>query len=189
MLEKLFTSKIRARLLVVFFISPKMRFNAHELANSLKENYSSVWKELLNLQKLGILKSDTQSGIKLYSINEKCPIINELQNIVIKTDGIGERIKESLQTQPEVKASFIFGSIASGFADSLSDINLMVIGKIKLQYFSSIISELENAVHRPVNYIIYSEDEWKEKKSQKDPFIKNIIEAPKIFIIGGEDDL
>jgi hypothetical protein len=50
MLAALVSSRVRAKLLATFFLSPGEVHNAWELAQRLGENYSAVWKELVRLE-------------------------------------------------------------------------------------------------------------------------------------------
>jgi predicted nucleotidyltransferase len=189
MLSTLFSSRVREKVLAAFFLSPGEGHNAWELARSLGENYSAVWKELVLLERVGILTSEQKGKTKDYYIDKSCPIEPELRSIVLKTEGAGEVIKEKLQEVGRVKDAFIYGSYASGEADSRSDLDLMIIGEINLDQLASVISDLEKELKLPINYVIYSEEEWIEKKEVKDPFWENALSAPKIWLIGGEDAL
>jgi hypothetical protein len=85
MLATLFSSRVRAKVLAAFFLSPGEIFNAWQLARKLGENYSAVWKELVRLEGLGILVSQQRGNTKDYWVNETCPIVPELRLIVLKT--------------------------------------------------------------------------------------------------------
>lgn len=65
----------------------------------------------------------------------------------------------------------------------------MVIGNIELSEFAPIIAQLEQYLKRPINYLIYSEEEWKTKLESKDPFATNVIQAPRVMLIGDENAL
>jgi predicted nucleotidyltransferase len=155
----------------------------------LGENYSAVWKELVRLEKLGILTSEQRGISKEYHVNPTCPIAPELRSIVLKTEGAGIVIKEKLQEVGSVKEAFIYGSYASGDSDAQSDLDVMIIGDIDLDQLAPVISELERELSRPINYVIYSQEEWKDKAALKDPFWENVTGAPKIMLIGGEHAL
>jgi predicted nucleotidyltransferase len=185
MLATLFSSRVRAKVLSVFFLSPGEKSNAWKLAQSLGENYSPVWKELVRLEELGILISEFRGNSKDYQVNNACPIAPELRSIVLKTEGPGLVIKEKLTEMGNVKEAFIFGSYASGEADAGSDLDLLIIGEIYLNDLSPIIAELEKKLNRPINYVIFPEDEWKNKATNNDPFWENVNRDPKIPLIGG----
>ncbi|MDX9851793.1 MAG: hypothetical protein RBT01_14885 [Anaerolineaceae bacterium] len=68
MLEILFSSRVRAKILSAIFLSPGERWNANELSHSIGEHYSAVWKELVKLEKIGILSS--QKSGKSKDINQ-----------------------------------------------------------------------------------------------------------------------
>jgi predicted nucleotidyltransferase len=186
MLTTLFSSRVRAKVLVAFFLSPGEVLNAWELAHRLEENYSAVWKELCRLEKAGILSSKQGSHSKDYQVNRACPIASELRSIVLKTEGAGAAVKKKLQEMSKVEEAFIYGSYASGEADAGSDLDLMIIGEVNLDALAPMISGLEKELSRPINYIIYTIEEWNEKQVVKDPFWERVTKAPKIFLIGGE---
>ncbi len=189
MLEKLFSSRVRTKLLVSFFMSPGKGFNARELTLHLSESYSAVWKELVRLESIGILTSESRSNSKTYVLNPLCPIAPELRSMIIKTEGIGNTLRTGLSSMGKIRAAFVFGSYASGDADEKSDLDLLVIGDIVLVQFGAVIAQLEKEMGRPINYLIYSEDEWNTKRENADPFTLNVMDAPKIMLIGDEHAL
>lgn len=186
MLENLLSSRVRAKTLAKFFLSPGVSYHAWELSQQMSENYSGVWKELNRLEKLGILTSEQVGNAKKYRVNPACPIFSELQSIVLKTEGIGYLLQDKLQRH-QIKEAYIYGSYASGDADQHSDLDLMIIGDVNLEELSSLVSEMEDSLNRPINYVIYPEEEWNEKISRGDAFAVNVQNAHKIFLVGGED--
>ena len=186
MLESLFSSRVRAKVLASFFLQPGKNQNAWELAQSLNENYSAVWKELAHLERLGILTSVRNGNSKDYMEDKSCPIAPELRSIVLKTEGAGMVIKRRLKDMESIKEAFIYGSYASGDADAASDLDLMIIGDINLEQLATDINQIEKELNRLINYVIYSEKEWDEKAAVGDPFWENVTKAPKLILLGGE---
>lgn len=186
MLESLFSSRVRAKLLTVFMLSPGEGYNAWDLADLLDENYSAIWKELVHLARLKILISEYRGRSKIYRVYSECPILPELRSIVLKTEGVGKVIHQRLSGMGAVRAAFIYGSYASGEADLHSDLDLMVIGEVNLAQFAALITDLEKELKRPINYVIFSEKEWALKVSEEDPFVWNVIHSPKVILIGDE---
>jgi hypothetical protein len=68
-------------------------------------------------------------------------------------------------------------------------LDLIVIGNIDLSVFSPIITLMESDLNRPVNYVIYSEEEWTSKVNTGEPFVTNVRQSPKIMLVGEEHDL
>jgi predicted nucleotidyltransferase len=189
MLATLFSSRVRAKIISVFFLTPGEKHNAWELAKRTGENYSAVWKELVRLEGLGILTSEQRGNSKDYQVDQISPIAPELRSIVLKTEGVGAVIREKLREMGSVKTAFIYGSYASGEADERSDLDLMIIGEVDLSRLAPIVSDLEKSLNRPINYVINSEVEWREKLAAGEPFAVNVTGAPKIMLIGEENAL
>lgn len=189
MLASLFSSRVRSKLLTAFFLSTENGMNAHALSLWIGESYGAVWKELNRLEHLGILQSEKVGKSKVFSINPRCPIAPELRSLVLKTEGFGEKIRAILADLPTIQTAYIYGSFASGEVDAKSDIDLMIIGELDLPEFSARVARMERELHRPINYSIYSVNEWQAKIAQEDPFALNISQSPKIMLIGADDDL
>lgn len=186
MLEKLFSSRVRTKLLVLFFMSPGIGYNAQELSHRLDENYSAVWKELVRLEDIGILTSEPRGNSKSYHVNPNCPIEPELRLMILKTEGIGGLLRIRLLKLEKIKAAFVYGSYASGEADAQSDLDIMIIGEIELAEFGPVIAELEKDLRRSINYTIFSEAEWKTRRESGDPFIANVMKGLKVMLTGDE---
>lgn len=189
MLEGLFSSRVRSKLLTILLLSSENRLNAHVLSLRIGESYSAVWRELNHLEKIGILQSEQFGKSKVFSADPRCPIVPELQGLVLKTEGFGGKILASLSDFPNIQAAFIYGSFASGEVDAFSDIDLMVIGELDLTVFSVTVSQLEKDLNRSINYTLFTPIEWSKKISDQDPFAINVTQSPKVMLIGAENGL
>jgi len=189
MLERLFSSRVRVRLIAHFLLHPDVHYYVRELSRQIDANYSAIWKELKNLEQVGLLFSEASMGRKIYRLNSSFLILPELQSIILKTVGAGDLIRQTLNDLDGIEAAFIYGSFAGGEPDMQSDLDLMIIGEMDLSDLSSSIAVLEEQIARPVNYIIYSQEEWKTKIDEGDPFILNVVKGDKIMLMGSVDEL
>ena len=130
---------------------------------------------------------------RFLSINEQTRIETKKIESFEKTIN---HLQEQLTSQKIINetegiiAAFIYGSFASGEETSASDVDLCLIVNNEIfdeDMFISKINDLEKSISREVNYIYYSEDEWKDKIIQKDSFIESIKTGQKIILKG--DDL
>ncbi len=94
MLEKLFTSKTRVKLLNLFLLNPETELYVREIARKTNENTNAIRRELQNLEDIGLLLSEKKGNLKYYSINKKMPLYIELKNIILKTGGVGRILSE-----------------------------------------------------------------------------------------------
>jgi predicted nucleotidyltransferase len=188
-LQNLFSSNVRVALLTHFFTHPDERFYARELARRLEEHYNAVWRELSNLEAIGLLASEEHAGVKYYRLNPKFPIYEELKRIIIKTTGLGQTLREALKRLGVVDWAFIYGSVAAGDEDLLSDIDLMLVGEVDLMALSEVIAGLEDQLGRAINYLVLSQAELVQRSAEGEPFITNVLAGPKILLIGEENAL
>ena len=179
---KLTKSKTREKILQLFFSDSSKRYYLRELERILDISVGNIRRELLSLEKIGLFKCEKMGKQVYYFLNKDSAFFEDFKNIVSKTIGVQGRLKKELEKIKGIKQAFIFGSFAKNKENSLSDIDLMVIGKVNEDLLISKISKLENLFKREINYHLIDGVEWKEK-SKKDSFIKNIISSPKIKII------
>lgn len=189
MLAALFSSRVRVNLLTAIFSTPGVEWNAWELSQHLRETYSAVWRELNRLEKAGILISSEKGRVKVYQVDPSCPITPELTSIIMKTGGAGGILRKHLAAAGGIQEAFVFGSFATGRADARSDLDLMIIGDVDLQQLAPVISRAEAELNRPINYLIFSVQVWEEKLAGSDPFALNIMDSPRIQLVGGRDAL
>jgi len=187
LLEKLFSSRVRIRLLTIFILHPDEQYHIRTLETEVDAQYSAVWKELKNLEQIGLLESEFSAGRKLYRLNTEFPLIEEFRGILLKTVGVGDLIRQILNQIGGIEESFIFGSFAEGEPNAESDLDLMLIGQVDLSELSPMILQMEERLGREVNYIIYTSNEWQSRLESKDPFATNVYNSPKIVLIESND--
>jgi predicted nucleotidyltransferase len=188
-LQALFSSKVRVKLLTHFFSHPDERFYARGLAKQMDEHYNAVWQELGNLERLGLLIGDQGANIKYYRLNPDFPLYPELKRIILKTTGLGQALRDALARLGRVELAFIYGSVAAGEEDALSDVDLMLVGEVDLLKLSAVISQLEAQIGREINYLVLTSVELVQRVAKGEPFIQNILAEPKVMLMGTEDAL
>jgi predicted nucleotidyltransferase len=184
-------SKVQQRVLGLIFGQPERSFYTSEIVRSIHSGTGAVERELSRLRLSGLVSMEQIGNQKHYRANQKSPIFEELQSLVVKTVALTEPLKKSLEPySAEIKAAFVYGSVAKDADTALSDIDLMVIGD-DLDY-SEIYTALQSAeeiLRRKVNPIFLTQADWKRKASQKGSFVSQIAVLPKRFIFGAESDI
>ena len=86
--------------------------------------------------------------------------------------------------------AFVYGSVAKGKDTAKSDIDLMLIGdEIAYADIYAALQKAEKTLERPINPNLMGPAEWKKKVSDKNSFVGKILQQPKLFIFGTEDEL
>ena len=186
---KLTKSTTRKKIFQLFFFDLTKKYYLRELERMLNISVGNIRRELISLEQSGIFKREKMGNQVYYSVNKQSPIFNEFKKIIAKTIGSEALVKNSLKNIKSIKTAFIFGSFAKGEEDSLSDIDLMIIGKPDEDVVISKINKLESRLSREINYHIFSMIDWQKKIKQQNSFLKNILSKPKIFLIGDDNYL
>ncbi len=172
------------------FTHPDERYFVRQLTSLLKEDSTNVSRELIRLEKTGVLVSTKEGKQKYYQANRKSPIYDELHGLIIKTTGVADVLRSALAPATErIKVAFVFGSIASGNEDKASDIDMIIIGEISFGDVSSLLHEAEEQLGREINPVVYSQQEFNTRVAQQQNFVTNVLNNEKIFIIGDEYEL
>ena len=181
MLEKIFTSKNRIKMIEFLFFKKEESY-IREISKELNISTSVVKREVDNLIEVGIL---IKSGNKII-VNKKSIIIDDLKNIFIKTEYIAYPLKDSLKNK-EIEFAIIFGSFTKGSFNSESDVDLLVITKLKASEIYKIIKPIEEKIKREINPVVWTKENLiKEKNSG---FIKDVFKKKIIMIKGNENEL
>jgi predicted nucleotidyltransferase len=189
MLEQLFSSRVRVKLLTIFLTNPDTSFYTRELERLLAESPYAIQRELRRLEAIGLLTAKPEGNIRYYTVNRRFLIYEELKSMVLKTSGVGDALRAGLAKLGSVQQAFIYGSVAAGDEHHSSDIDLMIVGRVDLMELASTVSQLEDSIGREISYVIYDRDELTQKLREGDPFLSNVQSGPKMMLIGREDDL
>ena len=188
-ISNIFKSKTRKELFRLYFTNPESEYYLRELERVLDVPVSMIRKELTRLEQEGVFLSRKRGNLLYYSINKSYPLFTELKSIVFKTVGVEGALKQTLAKIKGIEIAFIYGSFAQKSENALSDIDLFIMGNINEDYLVREIKKAEDEFKREVNYTLYARDEFKKKKAKKDSFILDLLERPKIILIGDKNDL
>lgn len=189
MLQKLFSSRVRVKLLNQFITSPEGRFYIRELERLTGEDYKSIVTELHNLESLGLLRSEKQGNLKYYSLDRNFFLYPELKNIIFKTVGVKGTLARELKKIKGIMYAFIYGSYAKGTEGPRSDIDLMVIGDVEVERVVGSLREPERSLQRKINYVVFDLPEIQKRSKIKDDFVREVFKDEKVMLIGEEDEL
>lgn len=189
MLSLLVTSAARRKLLVGFLTHPGERFYLSQLIRDLEITSSAAQKELARLTESGLLLTEREGNVRFYTVNTAHPIYRELKSIVYKTEGLGSVLIDCLRQVAGVTAALIYGSVARNTEDAISDVDLLVIGDVEPAALDGVLLHAEQLLERDVNATILTEAEWRDRVNRRQAFALDVLNGPKIFLIGDEDGL
>jgi len=188
-LERLFSSKLRVKLLNAFLNTPAASFYVRELSRKIQEDATNTSRELRNLEAAGLLMSELRGKQKYYSVSEDYFLYPELKAIIFKTTGVRGLIQEALQDLGGIEGAFIYGSYATGKETAHSDIDVLIIGKPNMRELGKKMDNLEEKLSREINFTCFDRGEFEDRKRQGDSFLSEVLSERKIILLGSEDEL
>lgn len=109
--------------------------------------------------------------------------------LMIKTEGIADVIRQALEPLTEIRLAFIFGSVAGGAEDSNSDVDLLIVGSAPYSEIASALQPVQKILGREISPMVYSEEEFRRRTEEGHHFLAGVLQKPRIFLIGGDDDV
>lgn len=201
MLEKLFGSRARVKLLKLFLLNPKEKYYIRQLARKLDLQLNSARRELENLEKFGLLISnmsseapqdgdaaaisaegkDNKQEKKYFQVNPNFVLYEEIKALIVKAQILYEKdFICKLQNVGKIKLLILTGLFVNNF-DAQTD--LLIVGKIDKGKFVKIIGELERDLNKEINFTMMDEKEFKYRKDITDVFLYEILEGRRMVIV------
>ncbi len=132
----------------------------------------------------------------LIAVPNPCPhALEDLENLLrTKEMRGGLRLNTVLQDFLEkhdelIHLSFIFGLTARLTQNANSDIDLFIVGDVRLKDLSLTLAEAEQVLGRPINPVIYTKGTFLKKLHERDPFLLQVLNGEKIVLGGFDDEL
>ncbi len=148
-----------------------------ELAEGERSSTQAFVKLLIDSK---VLRFDLAHRSTRYAVNTEHPLFPELRQIAIKSFGIREPIEVALQALGgEIERAFIFGSIANATDRPDSDIDVMIIGDVRLGKATRMLDEAGRKLGGDIHVNVYPDAQWQALRAA-DPVVRAIDEGPRI---------
>ena len=186
----LFTTT-QQRVLGLLFGLPDRSFFANEIIGQTGSGSGAVQRELARLETSGLVTVRWIGNQKHYQANKESPVFLDLWGIVQKTVGVAGPLHAALRhLESQIRAAFVFGSVAKKQDSSASDIDLMVISDT-LSYADlyAVLEPVTVSLGRTVNPTVLSEKDVAKRTKDGNAFLKRVLAQQKIWLIGSESDL
>jgi DNA-binding transcriptional ArsR family regulator len=189
MLDALFVSKVRIKLLKIFLSQPGGSFYVRELVRATKEEINAVRRELSRMQKHGLVVSEWRGNRRYYRFRQDYLFFPELLALVAKTSGLGGNIVKNKAKIGKIKYAVLSREFLRGVKPGPKDVSLLVVGKVVLPELASLVRAEEAKRGFEINYTVMTEEEFDFRKRRRDPFILSILEKGKVMLSGDEDEM
>lgn len=181
--------RYRQRALGLLLLAPDRRFHVRELARLTDTTAGTLHRELSKLAAAGLLLRRPEGRNVYYQANVDCPVFPELAGLFRKTIGLAGVLREALLPLAErLRFAFIFGSVARGEEHGGSDVDVMLLGDIEFVQAVQALHPCQERLQRDINPVVYRPDEFLARAAHHDPFIREVLGSPRLYLIGSDDD-
>ena len=195
MVEQLFGSKTRVKLLHLFLSNPDRAFYVREITRKIDEQINSVRRELANMLSIGVIKNDSIDNKLYYEVNKDYEHYNALQQMFTDNKSTPQNSTAKPKAHPwkkhvdqlsNLRLALLSGGLAGNPA---SQVDILLVGSPNLPQVKRLVKKFEEEEARPLNYAIMDYDSFYYRLSIKDKFINEIIDRPHIALIDADNIL
>lgn len=195
MIDALFGSKTRVKLLHLFLSNPGRAFYVREITRKIDEQINSVRRELANMLNLGIIMSENSNNKLYYEVNQEYPHYEPLRQIFVSSVTSSSTLKEveqagdwktRLKPLGDVRVGILSGKLVHG---SESEVDLILAGSINKTQAKKFVKELEEEEGHSLNYVVMEYQDFYYRLSIKDRFVMSVINTKHTVIADTEQVL
>lgn len=192
MVEQLFGSKTRVKLLQLFFSNPNRSFYVREITRKIDEQINSVRRELANLLSIGIISSDNNNNRLYYEVNQQYEYYQALSAIFGKGSpkmlaAVGKEITPqedddlaALKKVGNVELALLTGQFTR---DESTGVDMLVVGDVNQTKLNKYISEMEAKEGKEIRFVAMDGKEYQYRDQVNDRFLSKLKVAKKQILI------
>ncbi|PIU74769.1 MAG: hypothetical protein COS76_04365 [Candidatus Portnoybacteria bacterium CG06_land_8_20_14_3_00_39_12] len=189
MLEDLVISKVRVKLLDIFFANPTEIYHVRGLVRKTKEEINAIRRELFHLESAGVLKKEPRGNRLYYFLNPNYSLYSDLLAIVSKETGLGEQIIRNRNRIGKISFCIFSRKFVKREGRREEEVDILLVGDVVMAELSALIRAEEEKREKEINYTVMTDEEFEFRRKRRDPFLLGILESGKVMVIGDEDKL
>lgn len=185
-LEDFMISRVRVKMLELFFINVEEMYYVREITRKTKEEINSIRRELDRMLSSGLIKSEERANRLYYMANQRYTYFQELQRMVAKSTGLGKKVRKLRRKLGTIDYLMFSGTFVHRKAPVQGEVDVLVIGEVVLSELDALVKEEEKLFGREINYAVFSLEEFEFRKQRRDPFVMDVLYATRVLVIGDE---
>lgn len=169
-INELFGNRKRLSLLLFFAANPRSEFTFTQLQKKTKLAKATLAKWLKHLRRDGFLKEKPIGIQRLYRLNAESMLIKQLK-VMLALASLDFLIPLSEKHGVE---AYVYGSAARGEDVEESDIDILIIGKVRKEELMPEIQKQSAALKRPIRMQVFTTLEWAQMLHKDKAFYERV---------------
>ena len=184
-LGRLLGSEARARVLTALLLGSQSSYYVRDLAKRLGLPPTAVSRELLTLERLGLVRRQAQGQRVYCEVNRAAAILPELRALTLKLGGLADALRSAMeQHRSGIRWAFLYGSMASGSDTTSSDVDLFVVGDVSPMALNERLRPVADTLGREINPFVVTPSEFRDKKRSNNHFVSRVLAGRKLNLMG-----
>ncbi len=195
MIDALFGSKTRVKLLHLFLNNPGQSFYVREITRKIDEQINSVRRELSNMLEIGVITSDSADNKLYYQVNQRYDyyiplraifgdkLTNEVVTPITAASVAADDYSAAIRSISGLRVALFSGVLVRG---SNSSVDILLVGNPLAAKVKAAIKVIEKGEGREINYSVLSYDEFYYRLSIRDRFITEILNGKYTIVIDAD---
>lgn len=184
MLETFFTSKVRVKLLKLFFLSKENRYHVREITRQVNEEINAVRRELSRLYKVKLLGKEKRGNRLYYFLRPDFVFYPELLQLMVKESELALEIRRREKELGKIKYVAVDTALFQNQLKGSSEVSLLLVGDIRLKNLEEIIQKQQKMMQKEINYSVLSSEEYSSMQKVHNPFLRKFMEQEVVVLIG-----
>ncbi len=189
LLENIIPSKVRRKILQLFYHHPDNTYYLREVVRQVNEEVNAVKRELDILYNAKVLSRERRTNKVFYELNKNYLLYDEFLRVFTKTSILSEQVISNISRLGKVKYIAVSTKYSRKIPLKDDEIYVLFVGIIVVPEVETIMNEARKEFGWDINYTVMSEEELKFRKKNNDPFIWKFLKQPKVMLVGQEEDL
>lgn len=185
MIDALFGSKTRVKLLHLFLNHPGQSFYVREITRLIDEQINSVRRELSNMLEVGVITSDSADNKLYYQVNQRYDFYTPLRAIFgnepmdaakpsLTDEAVSEQYLSAISGISALRLAILSGVLVKG---SNSSVDVLLVGTLPSAKVKSAMAIIEKLEGREINYSVMTYEDFYYRLSVRDKFITEILNS------------
>lgn len=177
-LEKLFGSSARVKIMKLFLFNPEVCFEKIEVVSKTKASQANVNRELKLLSDISLVKKRSKG----YILNQEFGFLKQLKNLLINNEPLQQGdIAKRIGKTGKIKLIIVSGVFIQ--SDD-SRIDLLVVGdEIKERALKSVVQTMESEIGKELKFTSLKTEDFKYRHSICDRLIRDVLDYPHDIIV------
>jgi hypothetical protein len=186
MIDALFGSKTRVKLMHLFLNHPGQSFYVREITRIIDEQINSVRRELSNMLTVGVITSDSADNKLYYQVNQRYEFYSPLRAIfanepfdvstssLTNAQTVSDQYLGAIAGISSLRIAILSGVLVKG---STSPVDVLLVGTLPAAKVKSAMGIIEKLEGREINYSVIPYEDFYYRLSIRDKFITEILNS------------